>query len=526
VFAINYVKHWDTLPLSESCEQAFVAGNYELSERQYKTLLDSNILDIGNHRGYISAHFSQPLYKSKHSHRDDGEITAYYDRLTSSGNPRLHDIGLYGMGLIASNLDADKRALDYFGRVNDQTLPYLNNSYGYVLAQLGRDAEAEEKYRREIRLSGNLSAAVHNLTELFSKQARFGAIDSLMSNDTTGPFVTEHYRRQVFLSRHQFLNYAGNVIRGIAHENTPEGLAGAIAILLIWFIYFILIDIFERERLQFLIATLLLSCCSSLLCTCLYDAYSFYLHFSLNGHIVHDMLYCIFGIGLIEETVKIIPVLLIYKFTRQINESIDVLIYACISALGFAFMENLLYFQTPGLHSIAGRALSAVMMHMGLSSIAVYGFMISRHENSDKKKTVGYLTLSFAIACAVHGLYDFFIIGHGVIEFVRILSFFILIILVQIFGRMLNNGLNISIFFKRSEIARLDILSRYLTYSLSYIILLQYIVMSFKFTVENANMSLLKTAYSSWFLIFLIVASLSNFTIKKDKLFPFLAKRT
>ena len=79
------------------------------------------------------------------------------------------------------------------------------------------------------------------------------------------------------------------------------------------------------------------------LCTLLYDFFDYSLGFKKSGEVVNDLFYCVFGIGLIEETVKIIPFLLMLKFSRQINESIDYVIYASVSALGFAFMENLIY---------------------------------------------------------------------------------------------------------------------------------------------------------------------------------------
>ena len=47
--------------------------------------------------------------------------------------------------------------------------------------------------------------------------------------------------------------------------------------------------------------------------------------------------------GLSEEIIKIIPVLIILKTTKFINEPIDYIIYSSISALGFAFIENIQY---------------------------------------------------------------------------------------------------------------------------------------------------------------------------------------
>jgi protease PrsW len=522
VLLIHFVHREKTSTLKESCRQAFVAGNFELSECRCAQLLISNAFDIESHRNFITAHFSQPFRIGKHHYRDDASITARYDILAASNNRRMRDLGLYGRGLIESFKNNFYDARRYFARISNQELPYVNNSFGYVLAKLGNFPEAEAKYLREIQLCGNMAAPVDNLVEFYLTQSRYSAVDSILMNHTTSAFVADRYKRQLYLYRHAFLKYAENVVHGIFEENSWEGVIGAFAILFIWFLYFIIIDIFEHERLKYLIGIFLLGYMTSAFCTFIYDFYSVYLHFQLNGKIVHDILYCIFCIGLIEETVKIIPVILVFRFSKQINESLDFIIYACISALGFSFVENLLFFRTPGLHSIAGRALSAVMMHMGLSAIAIYGLMISNHKRLDRKSTLASFAFSFSIACIIHGLYDSFILGPGFIRQFGMLSLFILFSLVQIFGRMLNNGLNISVFFNRTEIPKLDVLGRYLTYSLSYVVLLQYAIMYFKFDSQNANIYLFKTALSSWLVIAMIVPALGKFSVEKNRLVPLL----
>ena len=525
IFFINAVfSKKETAPTSkEEIEKCMNAGHYEAAEKRYRELIRSAPYEIENHRGYINAHYSQPRVKGRNNYRNDTEITAYYNNLSRCPDARLRDLGNYGLGLMNTLNENYTEAVLYFGRVTDRRLPYYNNSYGFCLWKIGDRAVAEACFKREILWGKNRIAAVANLSSLWQEKGQYDSISTLLSNAELKTFIPGKVIRFSFLRRHSFGAYLLWIVRRDVLHNTVAGVCAALVICAIWFIYFILIDIFEPEKLRFLFLTLGLGILSAIFCTLLYDAYEYYWHFRITGAWGRDLLYCIFGIGLIEETAKVIPVLLLLRFTKEVNESIDILIYASISALGFAFMENLLYFNTPGLHTISGRAFSAVMMHLALTSIAVYGLMLGIYKY--KKHAALLFLCTFFIACASHGLYDFWLIGKGIIRDFSMISFLILLFLVQIFGRMLNNALNFSVFFSRTKIARLHVLTGFLSISLSYVLLVQYIIIAARFGVQNANVSLVKSIVASWVMILLIVVNLSKFRVEKNLLLPLIDQR-
>jgi protease PrsW len=514
----------ETCPFSKAeIEKCMNAGHFEAAETRYKELLQSAPYEIENHRGYINAHFSQPKVKGKNNYRYDTDISAYYNDLSRSPDARLRDLGNYGLGLTSTLLDNYKDAAVFFGRISDRRLPYYNNSYGYCLWKIGDRAGAEACFKREILWGKNRTGAVANLSSLWQEKGEYDSISTLLSNPDYKALVPGKVVRFSFLHRHSYGAYLIRVVHRDLLHNTVEGVCAALIICAIWFFYFIRIDIFEPEKLRFLLLTFGLGILSAIFCTVLYDTYEYFWHFRLSGVWGKDIFYCIFGIGLIEETVKIAPVLILFRFTKQVNESVDLLIYASISALGFAFMENLLYFNMPGLHTISGRAFSAVVMHMGLSSIAIYGLMLGIHKY--KKHAIPLFLLTFFIACAIHGIYDFWLTGKGVIQDFSMFSFLILLFLVQVFGRMLNNALNLSVFFSRIKIDRLHVLTGFLSISLSYVLLVQYLIMAAKFGIQNANLSLVQSTWSSWLMIFLIVANLSKFQVEKNRLLPLIEKK-
>ena len=88
-------------------------------------------------------------------------------------------------------------------------------------------------------------------------------------------------------------------------------------------------------------------------------------HWSLNGEFFNDLLYAFSMIGIPEEFVKFFPLLFVYFFfSRQLKQPIDYILFASASALGFSFIENLIYFHEIKNGVIHGRAYFAVIGHM------------------------------------------------------------------------------------------------------------------------------------------------------------------
>ena len=108
-----------------------------------------------------------------------------------------------------------------------------------------------------------------------------------------------------------------------------------------WYTYLRWIDVFEPERKRYLILTFILSCITIWGVFPISEALQG-LGFSLDGTPLNDFMYSTIVIGMVEEFVKVLPVLLLLRFSNQIDEPIDYIVYGGMSALGFAFIENIL----------------------------------------------------------------------------------------------------------------------------------------------------------------------------------------
>ncbi len=107
------------------------------------------------------------------------------------------------------------------------------------------------------------------------------------------------------------------------------------------------------------------------------------------------------GIGLPEELVKFLAVLLLAYNSSEFNEPFDGVVYAVASSLGFATLENLFYVLEGGVLVGIARAILAVPSH-ALDG-AVMGIYLG------KAKMMGYgggLTRALMYPVLLHGTYD------------------------------------------------------------------------------------------------------------------------
>jgi protease PrsW len=292
-------------------------------------------------------------------------------------------------------------------------------------------------------------------------------------------------------------------------------LLGAVLVLGVWLVYLQQIDGFEPKRLRYNVTILAGGMIFSCFVPPLHDA--FVSGFRPNGTYLNDLFYYVLAVGVIEEALKVIPVLLVMRLTPAIEKPVDYIIYGSMSALGFAFMENLLPGSEWKLRAISTRALGAVILHMAETSLVMYGLFYSTYRV--KEGLLQYFLLAFAAACALHGVFDFSAAkGWGVV------SFLIMIYCIRQYGIFINCTLNMSE-HRNDQPKRLVDLTAYLSYSLAAIIMLQYVIIAVTYDSRSANWALLGTAFFSCFLLFVILVYLGSFEIQKGQWLSLLRRK-
>ncbi|MDD2982493.1 MAG: PrsW family glutamic-type intramembrane protease [Crocinitomicaceae bacterium] len=286
----------------------------------------------------------------------------------------------------------------------------------------------------------------------------------------------------------------------------------AVFIAWIWVDYYRLIDIYEQEKLKYLILTFFLGCASVLVVfgIQLYVLDSFY--FELNGNFLNDFLYSVFKIGLVEEIAKTIPFLIMFfLFKKEFNEPIDFLAFMCVSALGFSAVENVLYFTEHGPNIINNRAILSTVGHMFDSSLVAYG--IIRYKYYPKGNKVLSLILFFFLAALAHGFYDFWLLFEGTESGGWLMTILFFLITVSVFAIILNNALNNSSFFTYKKVIDSNmVLKRLLSYY-GVVFAIQFILLIFHQNFEHAINNLVASILLTGFIILVTCIRLTRFKL-------------
>jgi RsiW-degrading membrane proteinase PrsW (M82 family) len=118
--------------------------------------------------------------------------------------------------------------------------------------------------------------------------------------------------------------------------------------------------------------------------------------------------YAVLAIGVIEESVKLLPFLLIVRFVREFDEPIDGIIYASFIALGFATVENLRYLEFLSTREAFARGFAGPMLHIVFASI--WGYYVGRAWLR-RRAVVPTVFAALGVSALVHGVYNFVVIG-------------------------------------------------------------------------------------------------------------------
>jgi len=298
-------------------------------------------------------------------------------------------------------------------------------------------------------------------------------------------------------------------------------LYGIIAVFIawIWVDYFRLIDIFEKERLIYFIPAFILGGLAVLSVVALNEIWLSKLNFNVNGEYVNDFLYCFLNIGLLEELAKLLPFIVIYLiFKKQFSEPIDYFVFICISALGFAAVENTMYFNEHGAVILNNRAILSTVGHMFDSSLIAYG--IVKYKFQPGKDKIYILGLYFFYAALSHAIYDFFLISdfHPIWGFVMVVIYFF--ITISLFATTLNNALNNSTYFTYKKVIDSDkVITRLFMYY-AILFILQFVILAITKNLQVALSVFIFSMISTGFIIIITVIRLSRFKLIKEKWAP------
>lgn len=507
--------------LSDKANFELNANQPELAEKTLQEIVFQDSLNIRNHYRYIINHFNIPLKRAVakriYEHRDDKKIQDFYNALALSSDAQLKDIACMGKGLIHLEFDKYTDAIVELKKIKNKDLAYFSNAMGVAYLQIDSQELAEYCFKLEIEKGGDLSNAYFNLMNLLLEQNRMLELQTLLNDPETHKYVPSNVERAIYFKTFQPLKYGNMVFKRVLSNVSIWSVIAALLILLSWVTYLRKLDIFETEKWKYIVVAVLLGMGFSFLAAPFSDINKWMFGFYLNGEFVNDFLFSALGIGVIEELVKIVPLLLLMKFTKEVNEPYDYIFYASLSALGFAFIENLVYFNSNHPEIIHGRAMSAAVAHMFNSSIIAYGIVLNKYRF--KRNPFIVFVCFFALAAISHGFYDFWLISQSVTD-LQFWSIIYFLMNVFMWNSFKNNALNHSDFFNKKKFLDNGKILDHLIYSLSGIFIFEVILIAIKFGPNIANNEMLSSIISGSYLIIFLSLYLSKFTIIEGKWAP------
>ena len=498
--------------LQEDLEDAITLGDVQRQNNIYWRLIKEDSLTISHHFNFINTYFKLPISESgrgRGNSMDYDKVVDYYRGLLSNYDKGIADVGKFGRGLCFYHSGYLDEALTSFVNIYDQKLPYLNFVYGSYFCK-GNYDKTVEYLRKEIFLYPQNTIAHKELARTFLIYEKPYELFVFLQDPVSFENSANKSKRFAYFKTKDIKSYSKAIFSRFFSGVNALGFLGALLILLVWFFYLILIHEFIKKRWPLAMLVLFIGMIFAFGTSLLTDFNSYVLGFSLKDEFINDFLYCVIGIGGIEELVKIIPLLLVMMFSKKLKEPIDYVVFASISALGFAFVENLIYFDDGGLKTIQGRSLSSTVTHLFNSSLIAYGIVIGKFA---KKRNWGlYFVLFYLLAAIFHGFYDFWLINSTARSFSFITFVWLLVsmvVWVSVINNCLNNSFNRKIIWSYNP----EKLNNYLLFSLSAIFLFEYLLMGWRFGADVANLELKKDLSSGLFLLIFLTTKLSKFDV-------------
>lgn len=492
-------------------------GDYAAAKVYLARLIERRPLRSSYHLQYVSVHFELP-----EGQRNDPQMLDEYEVWTRRSDPNRRDIGYLALGQAYLKLGRPSEALGLLGQISHRKMRYLNTLRGRAFVQIGEWEAAQAAFETEIGNRGDLPGAVSELARLYASTDQQEAMDTLAADRKLRRLIPASILRRLALRTGRPILYVTSMVRPLTEAGNPVGVAGAFLILSVWVYFLHRLDPFEPEKSLWVLTALGLGMLTPFLAFVLYDLLETVVGLRMGVSPGRDLLYCIFGIGLIEESVKLLPVLFMIRFTKEVNESIDYLIYASLGALGFSFVENLLYFNDASLFIIKERGMLCCVGHMFYTSLILYGLVLARY---GKRGTAGgNLLLCFVLACAFHGIYDFFLLSELIWPGARFISMGLALLKAVLYVRILNNTLNQSEYFDIAKAGTFVRIRQMLGTALVGIVMFEYVGTAVRYGPTLTYGRFMQVIVFTWFLVLFFASTLGTYTVRPRYWLPWWKK--
>lgn len=349
------------------------------------------------------------------------------------------------------------------------------------------------------------------LATYFSNSQQNDLLYDLVKSDTFLNYLDFSLVGRVYYTHGDVYRYVFSTVMHVINHLSIFSLLGAFSILLAYVLFLRQLDLFNRESWFWVVLMVGYGMISPFFVFPFSSFLEHSMHFTTQDSLLGNFLFYVFRVGLIEEYVKLFPFIFFLFFTKKLKEPYDYMFYTALSAFGFAFTENLIYFSNHGTTIIQTRGFFSVLGHAVFTSSVGYLLAYSRF----KKKllpTPLLLLVGLFLAAFLHGVFDFLLKEHVVALLLFIVYF---LGLVHVWSVMLNNCINNSSYFDHNKLPQLKQFHLWATIALMLIVCSQFFLTLFYVGKEYAVELFLGAFYPGMYMVLFLSNTLGRFDFFK-----------
>lgn len=361
-----------------------------------------------------------PLGKDE-SEELDGSLEDILDRLSKSSLPDselslLRDLAKGLMGDETVSAVAVSHLQETSGGVSAPR--FAAEFLGDVRSRMHDWNGAIEAFQQEVdRFPDEADRALHRLMQLLRQESRTEELKELQSRDDLKGHFSLHDQFRQAISERDYLKLLVLSIQGDLQFHDPWLVLLSLFAAAIWFTIITQFSGAWRKKGGLYLIAIVLGYFSATATIYVHTLQENFLNFTHNPNdsILDQLIYCIAGIGLREEFLKLLLFVPLVPFLAKRDHEIDALICAGLVGLGFAFNENTGYiFRGGGEFGTWGRFLTANFFHIALTGVA--GLSLVRCWRWPERQWDNFL-YDFLIVVAAHGAYDALLMIPALMEY-------------------------------------------------------------------------------------------------------------
>ncbi|MFN8436215.1 MAG: PrsW family glutamic-type intramembrane protease [Cytophagales bacterium] len=426
IYAKPYVEHTDSLRTIKE---------YRYVSHFNSDTLDKYFLDVSKHESFIL----NDIYKIEPNDLYD-YINYYEDKTNVNYELKYRDVAYWALALIHLYEDSEK-SWAYLQMISNKDFYKINYYKGVFLYDRSNFESAESYFSKAYTNHETMDDEFLNMY-FYCTLKNNHLSDSKLLHSKHAERINPQTLNFYYLKSFNIFSYVNQELSNYINQIEVIHFLASFFICIVWCFFLFSSNIFKVVKFHNSLIAFGLELYLVFLCLFVYNQFEYNFGWTIYSlkNSWHLFGYSVGVIGLTEEFVKFLPILVILSLNKFKLDSFEIVFYASLSALAFAFIENNTYFQNyeNTVVNYYGRAVFSTISHMFNSSLLAFGIVMAQKKSKIAVKVL-YIFLFFLASIFSHGIYDFLLFtNHHLIFYV---GYFMSIVVWVV---ILNNSLNLS----------------------------------------------------------------------------------